>query len=503
MDAVISHILSKQTKYIAIFVFKINLSVKKENTSTSELYKSFLPENFLLSTPFAEKLYHTFAKDLPIIDYHCHLPSKEIADDRQFENLTQVWLAGDHYKWRAMRTMGIDERYITGSAPDKEKFNKWAYTVPFAVRNPLYHWSHLELKRYFGSQKLINPTSADEIYDLCTAQLDTKEFSARGLLKKMNVEVVCTTDDPVDTLEHHEKLSKDHFEIKILAAFRPDKAYTIEDQSAYAAYLEKLSQTSGIEINGFAALTEALTKRIEYFHAKGCRLSDHGLEQLYFLQDATLDAERIFTKIRKQEQIRPEEQAYFKYCVLKELCKVYHKKNWVQQFHLGALRSVNTRMINSLGADTGFDSIGGFSQAQNMARFLNELDSTNQLAKTILYNLNPADNEIFASMIGNFNDGSVRGKMQFGAAWWFLDQKDGIEKQLNALSNLGLLSCFIGMLTDSRSFLSYPRHEYFRRILCNLIGTDVAKGELPADEKWLGKIVSDICYHNARAYFKF
>lgn len=477
--------------------------MKKENTPATELYKSYLPDNFLLSTPFAENLYHRFVKDLPIIDYHCHLSPKEIGDDRQFENLAQAWLEGDHYKWRAMRTLGIDERYITGSAPDKEKFNKWAYTVPFAIRNPLYHWTHLELKRYFGSQKLLNPGSADEIYNHCSDQLRDKKFSTRGLLKKMKVEVVCSTDDPVDSLEHHEKISKENFTVKVLPTFRPDRAYAIEDPTSYLAYLEKLSQVSGIEINGFAALIDALRNRIEYFHARGCRLSDHGLEQLYFLQDLGLDAERIFTKLRKHESIRPEEREYFKYCVLKELCLAYHKKNWVQQFHLGAMRGVNSRLVSSLGADTGFDSIGGFAQAPGLARFLNELDSTNQLTKTILYNLNPADNEIFASMIGNFNDGSVRGKMQFGSAWWFLDQKDGMEKQLNALSHLGLLSCFIGMLTDSRSFLSYPRHEYFRRILCNLIGNDVARGELPADEKWLGKIVSDICYHNAQAYFKF
>ncbi|MBX2963530.1 MAG: glucuronate isomerase [Cyclobacteriaceae bacterium] len=464
---------------------------------------SFLSEDFLLQNEFARTLYHSYAKNLPIIDYHCHLPPKEIADNKQFETISQIWLAGDHYKWRAMRTLGINEKYITGSASDKEKFIQWAYAVPYTVRNPLFHWTHLELQRYFSIYDLLNPDSAEKIYSQTNESLNTSEFTTRALLKKMNVEVVCTTDDPADSLEYHQLIKKDNFGTLILPTFRPDKAYAVEQPSAYNQYLAVLGKASGIEIKNYTDLLDALKNRIEFFASVGCQLADHGLEQLYFTDRAAAPIETIFKKLRNEETLNNEEVKYFKYNTLLELARLYHNYGWTQQFHLGALRNTNIRMLSQLGPDTGFDSIGDYSQAVALSRFLNALDSTDQLTKTILYNLNPSDNEVMGTMIGNFNDGSVKGKVQFGSAWWFLDQKDGMEKQINALSNLGLLSCFIGMLTDSRSFLSYPRHEYFRRILCNLIGKDVEQGELPADEKWLGKIVTDICYNNAKAYFDF
>ncbi len=464
----------------------------------------FLTENFLLQSDFASKLYHDYAKDLPIIDYHCHLSPQEIAQNRQFENITKVWLEGDHYKWRAMRTLGINEKFITGNGADDEKFDQWAYTVPYTMRNPLYHWTHLELQRYFGVNELLNPDSAKKIYKSTSEQLTTPEFATRNLLSKMKVEVVCTTDDPADSLEYHQQIQKDNFRTIILPTFRPDKSFAVENVSTYNSYLKKLSAASGIEITTFKALIRALEKRADFFHSVGGRLSDHGLENLYYPENKNaFSPEKLFEKILKGENLSKEEIHFFKYSVLVELGRIYHKHGWTQQYHIGALRNTNERMLSKLGPDTGFDSIGDFSQGVALSKFLNELDSTDQLAKTILYNLNPADNEVMATMVGNFNDGSTKGKVQFGSAWWFLDQKDGMEKQINTLSNLGLLSCFIGMLTDSRSLLSYPRHEYFRRILCNLIGKDVVNGELPADEKWLGKLVADICYHNARTYFNF
>lgn len=464
----------------------------------------FLTDDFLLQSEPAKRLYHQYAKDLPIIDYHCHLPPQDIATNRQFETITKIWLDGDHYKWRAMRTLAIDEKYITGNGSDSEKFEKWAYAVPYTMRNPLYHWTHLELKRYFGVEKLLSPETAKEIYNDSTALLKKPEYDTRSLLKKMKVETICTTDDPADTLLHHQQIKKDKFNIAVLPTFRPDKAYSVEKPEAYKKYLETLSAASGISITSFDKLMEALEKRIEFFAANGCKLSDHGLEQLYFPDNTTtFSAEALFKKVIKGELLTKAECDYFKYAVLIQLGKLYHKKGWTQQFHIGALRNNNERMLSVLGPDTGFDSIGDFSQSVALSRFLNQLDSTNQLTKTIIYNLNPADNEVIAAMIGNFNDGSTKGKVQFGSAWWFLDQKDGMEKQMNSLSYMGLLSCFIGMLTDSRSFLSYPRHEYFRRILCNLIGQDVSNGELPWDEKWLGKLVSDICYYNAKKYFNF
>jgi glucuronate isomerase len=466
--------------------------------------KTFITEDFLLQTDFARTLYYNYAKDLPIIDYHCHLSPELIADNHVFSTLTEIWLKGDHYKWRAMRTLGVSEKFITGNARDDEKFDQWAYTVPFTMRNPLYHWTHLELMRYFAVHDLLKPESAAAIYQRCNERLATPGYHTHSLLRKMNVEIICTTDDPCDSLEAHKRIAESNFNITVLPTFRPDKAYAIEDPKAYQVYLKRLSDVSGVDVKSFDGLMAALENRIEYFHSLGCRLSDHGLEQLYFpAQDNQHHAEQLFQKVFQGKALTLDEAHYFKYAVLLELGKLYHSRQWTQQFHLGALRNTNERMLRVLGPDTGFDSIGDFSQGASIAKFFNALDSSNQLAKTILYNLNPADNEVMATMIGNFNDGSAKGKMQFGSAWWFLDQKDGMEKQINALSNLGILSCFIGMLTDSRSFMSYPRHEYFRRILCNILGDDVKNGELPADEKWLGKLVSDICYHNAKAYFNF
>jgi glucuronate isomerase len=466
--------------------------------------KHFIEEDFLLKSDFAKKLYHDHVSKLPIIDYHCHLSPQDIASNRQFENLTRIWLEGDHYKWRAMRTLGISEKYITGNASDVEKFRHWAYAVPYTVRNPLYHWTHLELKRYFDINELLTSESAENIYENCSEKLQTSEYATRHLLERMSVEVVCTTDDPSDDLQHHIKIKDSKLQTKILPTFRPDKAYSVEDPERYNVYLDKLSQTTGKAIESFDDLMQALKSRIDFFHSHGCRLSDHGLEHIYYQEgNAQLNIDQLFFKIKKKGMLDNAEQNFFKYSVLVNLSRLYHQKGWTQQFHLGALRNTNERMLKTLGPDTGFDSIGDFAQATTLFKFLNELDSTNQLAKTILYNLNPADNEIMATMIGNYNDGSIKGKMQFGSAWWFLDQKDGMEKQINSLSSLGLLSCFIGMITDSRSFLSYPRHEYFRRILCNLLGKDVENGELPTDEKWIGKIASDICYHNAKAYFNF
>ncbi|RIW15877.1 glucuronate isomerase [Algoriphagus lacus] len=464
---------------------------------------SFLTEDFLLHSDFAKILYHDYAKNLPIIDYHNHLPPGEIAQNRRFENISKIWLAGDHYKWRAMRTLGISEKFITGEASDTEKFDKWAYTVPFTIRNPLFHWTHMELKRYFGVDELLTPANAAEIYLHSSELLQNQDFGAQGLLEKMNVEVVCSTDDPADSLEHHETYHHANGKVKLYPAFRPDKSFAIENPESYKAYLSKLGAVVGFEITSFDKLIEALSNRVDFFHSRGCRLSDHGLENLVYSSETKFSADGILVKILRGSTPTSEEVEYFKFKVLKKLCKMYHAKGWVQQFHLGALRNTNSRMLRELGPDTGFDSIGDFDQAKALASFLNELDSSDQLTKTVLYNLNPRDNEVFATMVGNFNDGSVKGKIQYGSGWWYLDQKDGMEKQLNTLSNMGLVSCFIGMLTDSRSFLSFPRHEYFRRILCNLIGQDVKNGELPWDEKWLGKLVSDICYHNAKNYFDF
>ena len=463
--------------------------------------KKFLDQNFLLQTETAKKLYHDFAEEMPIIDYHCHLPVEQIANDINFENLTQIWLYGDHYKWRAMRANGVDESYSTGDKSDYEKFEKWAETVPYTLRNPLYHWTHLELQRYFDVHELLNGESAKSIYDECTKKLQTKDFSVRNLLRKMNVKVVCTTDDPTDTLEYHQKIKEDGFEIKILPAFRPDKAMNVDDVGEFNIYVKKIEALSGVSVTSFQTYLDALKKRHDFFATMDCSVSDHGLEYIFAEDYTDEEINTIFNKIRNGRELSLAENLKFKSAMLYIFAIWDHEKGWVQQYHLGALRNNNARMLELSGPDTGWDSIGDFSQAKSMAKFLGKLDSTNQLTKTILYNVNPSDNELIATMAGNFNDGTIPGKIQFGAAWWFLDQKDGITKQINALSNMGLLSRLVGMLTDSRSFLSYPRHEYFRRIVCNLFGEEIENGELPNDTEWTGKIIKDICYNNAMNYF--
>jgi len=464
--------------------------------------QAFIKDNFLLQNDYSKRLYNDYAEKQPIIDYHNHLSPKDIAEDRSFDNITQVWLAGDHYKWRAMRTMGVDEKYITGDASDKEKFMAWAKTVPYTLRNPLYHWTHLELKRYFGIDELLNEESAERIYEEVNKQLQQPENSCRGLLKKMNVKTLCTTEDPIDTLEYHQQLAKSDFSIKVSTAFRPDKAVMI-DADTYNDYIKNLGEVAELQIESYLDLKNALRKRIEYFDANGCKLCDHGLNFISFEDFTEDEIAAIFKKKKSGESVSTLESEKFKTAILLYLSETYHEFGWVQQFHLGALRNNNKRMLKELGPDTGWDSIADYSQAENLSAYLDRLDSKDKLTKTIIYNLNPADNEIFASMIGNFNDGSVKGKVQFGSGWWFLDQKDGIIKQLNALSNMGLVSCFIGMLTDSRSFLSYPRHEYFRRVLCNLLGEEIQSGELPEDLDLVGKMVADISYNNAKEYFEF
>lgn len=465
--------------------------------------KEFLDDRFMLQNKTAEELYLRFAKEQPIIDYHCHLPPNEIADDKQYENLTQIWLYGDHYKWRAMRTNGVEERFCTGDASDFLKFSKWAETVPHTLRNPLFHWTHMELKAYFGITDLLNPDTANKIYEKTAEQLQTKDFSVKNLLRKMKVEVICTTDDPLDSLMHHTQLKEDNFEIKVLPTWRPDKALAIENPVKYNEYLNALEGVSNISINSYDQLLEALQMRHDHFSKKGCKLSDHGIEYFYAGDYSELEVRKIFAKIRRGKQVSEKKIAKFKSAILHKLAIMDYEKGWTQQFHYGAMRNNNTRLFKRLGPDTGFDSIGDHETGKAMSRFFDRLDQHDQLAKTLIYNLNPRDNEMVATMIGNFQDGSVAGKMQFGSGWWFLDQKDGMERQMNALSNLGLLSRFVGMLTDSRSFLSYPRHDYFRRILCNLIGTDVERGELPRDMNLLGEMVKNICYFNAKSYFGF
>lgn len=464
--------------------------------------KHFIHENFLLENKYAEELYHTFAKNQPIIDYHNHLSPKLIAEDYVFKNLTEVWINGDHYKWRAMRTLGVNEKFITGNASDKEKFLQWGKTVPYTMRNPLYHWTHLELARYFDIHELLNEKSAASIYEEVSVKINSQEYSTRNLLKKVNAQVVCTTEDPTDDLVYHQQLAKSDFTVQVSTAFRPDKAILISNET-YNEYINSLEKVADMSINSFNNLCEALSKRINYFNANGCKISDHGLDQIQFENYTATEINTIFDKRRKNQPISALDDAKFQTAIVMFLCECYHQYGWVQQFHLGALRNNNARMHNILGPDTGWDSIGDFSQARNLSALLNALDSQDKLTKTILYNLNPADNEVMATMIGNFNDGSVKGKVQFGSGWWFLDQKDGMTKQMNALSNMGLISCFIGMLTDSRSFLSFPRHEYFRRILCNLLGDEIQRGELPNDMAWIGQMVADISYHNAKAYFSF
>jgi len=464
-------------------------------------HEAFIHDNFLLETPFAQELYHKYAAPQPIIDYHCHLSPEKIANNYQFKNISEIWIDGDHYKWRAMRTLGIDERYITGDASPKEKFVQWASCVPKLIRNPLYHWTHLELKRYFDIDELLSADNAEAIYDKTSKMLQLPEYSTLGLLKKMGVETVCTTEDPVDTLEYHKNFKQSAM-LTLSTAFRPDKAIEIQLDS-FPDYINQLAQVVGFSITSFDSLMSALDQRMDYFHAHGCLLSDHGLEQIRFAASKEHTVNSIFNKRMAGTPLTRTEEDQFKTATLLFLAKGYHKRGWVQQYHLGALRNNNKRMYEELGPDTGWDSIGDFSQAKGLSDFFNTLDQTNELTKTIIYNLNPSDNELLATMIGNFNDGSAEGKMQFGSGWWFLDQLDGMTKQINALSNMGVLSTFIGMLTDSRSFMSFPRHEYFRRILCNILGEDVKKGHIPNNLEHIGPIVADICYNNAKSYFNF
>ena len=471
--------------------------------------KTFLDDNFLLQNDTAVRLYHEFAKPEPIIDYHCHLPPAEVASNHRFASLTEVWLNGDHYKWRALRSNGVPERLITGNASDWEKFEAWAKTVPFTLRNPLYHWTHLELRYPFGVKgKLLNEKTAREIYDHCNGLLAKDDFTTQGLLRQYKVQVVCTTDDPIDSLEHHAAHAKatatsPKATTKLYPTWRPDKSIFLYDVSFWNGWVGKLEAASGLAVNSYATFLDALKKRHDAFHAIGCRASDHGLEHFHSAPYTEREIAAIFDKARAGKAVSPEEIEKFRSSVLYDLALWDHERGWTQQFHFGAMRNNNARMMRTLGPDTGFDSIGDWPQATAMSRFFDRLDSSNQLAKTILYNLNPADNDVLATMIGNFQDGSIPGKMQFGSSWWFLDQLDGMEKQINSLSNLGLLSRFVGMLTDSRSFLSYSRHEYFRRLLCNMLGTDVERGMLPNDIDLLGGLVRDVCFRNAKGYFGF
>jgi glucuronate isomerase len=465
--------------------------------------KPFLDENFLLQNKTAEKLYHDFAKHMPVIDYHCHLPQTQIASNHQFQNLTQAWLYGDHYKWRAMRTNGVDESFCTGDKPDYEKFEQWAKTVPYTLRNPLYHWTHLELQRYFDVNDILSGDTAKNIYETCSAKLRTPEFSVRSLLHKMNVVTVCTTDDPADDLKDHQALKAEGFDIPVLPAFRPDQAMNVDNAANFKKYVGRIEKAANVSITNLDSYLAALKSRHDYFAANGCSVSDHGLEEIYAEDYTEAEIKQLFDKVIGGTELTLQERRVFKSAMLVYFAEWDWQRGWVQQYHLGALRNNNLRRMRDLGPDTGWDSIGDFSQGRALAKFLGRLDDQDKLAKTILYNLNPADNELMATMIGNFNDGSIAGKVQFGSGWWFLDQKDGMTKQINALSNMGLLSKFVGMLTDSRSFLSFPRHEYFRRILCNLFGTEVESGELPNDVQWIGKVVQDICYNNARQYFNW
>lgn len=470
--------------------------------------KPFMDENFLLQTETAQKLYHEHAAKMPIIDYHCHLIPKMVADDHKFKSITEIWLGGDHYKWRAMRSNGVDERFCTGTdTSDWEKFEKWAETVPYTFRNPLYHWTHLELKTAFGIDKLLNPETAREIFDACNDKLaNDPTMTARGLMRRYNVETVCTTDDPVDSLEYHKAVRDSGFEVKMLPTWRPDKAMAVENPAEFRAYVEKLAQVSGVAISKFQDMIDALQKRHDFFEEMGCRLSDHGIEEFYAADYTDAEIEAIFNKVYGGAQLTPEEIEKFKSAMMIIFGEMDHASGWTQQFHYGAIRNNNSKMFKLLGPDTGFDSIGEFNTAKSCAKYLDKLNSRGKLAKTILYNLNPCANEVIATMLGNFQDGSVAGKIQFGSGWWFLDQKDGMQKQMNALSTLGLLSRFVGMLTDSRSFLSYPRHEYFRRTLCNLVGTDIENGEIPYtgyEAERVNQMIEDICYNNAKNYFNF
>ena len=470
--------------------------------------KAFMDKDFLLQTDAAKELYHEHAAKMPIIDYHCHLIPKMVAENKRFDSIAQIWLMGDHYKWRAMRSNGVPERYCTGSdTTDWEKFEKWAETVPYTFRNPLYHWTHLELKTAFGIEKRLNPETAKEIYDKCNDLIkNDPKFTPRGLMEHYHVEVVCTTDDPVDSLEYHDIVAADKScKTRMIPAWRPDAAMNIE-AATWAGYIAKLSEVSGVTIKTFADLLAALQKRHDFFASKGCKLSDHGIEEFYDEPYTEGEIDAIMKKALEGKKPDVPEQRKFKHAFLYEMAVMDNKAGWTQQYHYGAIRNNNSLMFERLGADTGFDSIGEFTTAKAMSHFLDELNREGHLSKTILYNLNPCANEVIATMLGNFQDGSCPGKIQFGSGWWFLDQKDGMEKQMMALSNLGLLSRFVGMLTDSRSFLSYPRHEYFRRTLCNVLGNDIENGMIPFtgyEHDRVCQMVEDICYNNAREYFKF
>lgn len=469
--------------------------------------KAFMDKDFLLQTETARKLFHEQAEKLPIIDYHCHLNPKEVAEDHRFSSITELWLGGDHYKWRAMRSNGVDEKYITGNASDWEKFQKWAETMPYCMRNPLYHWTHLELRTAFGINKLLNANTAREIFEECNEKLQQPEFSARGLMRHYNVEVVCTTDDPADDLCYHRAYATeiaDGKSTRMLPAWRPDKAMAIDNPQTYRVYIEKLAETAGRDISSYNQLIEALQDRHDYFDSLGCRLSDHGLNEFYAEDFTETEIKQIFQKVMEGKHPTAEEVNKFRSALLLEFARQDAESGWTQQFHYGAMRNNNTRMFRQLGPDTGYDSIGTWSTSWQLSRFLDKLDSEGRLAKTILYCLNPSDNEMVATMLGNFQEGPTPGKIQFGSGWWFNDQLDGMERQMNALSLLGLLSRFVGMLTDSRSFLSYPRHEYFRRQLCNMIGQDVEEGKLPVEEMpFIEQMVKDISYYNAKRYFNF
>jgi glucuronate isomerase len=464
-----------------------------------------ITENFLLTTDAGVRLYHEYARDLPIIDYHCHLPPAQIADDHRFKNLAEIWLYGDHYKWRAMRANGVPERYCTGDASDWEKFQQWAATVPCTLRNPLYHWTHLELKRPFGiGDRLLNPQTARGIWDEANALLARDDFSCRGIMRQMNVVLVCTTDDPLDDLAAHKRIADDEgFEIQVLPTFRPDRGMAVESPDALADWVDRLAAATGRDIRGFSSYVEAIRARHDYFHAAGCRLSDHGISTFYADDYTQSELDAIFTRLRRGERVGHDEAGKFRSAMLYECALMDHEKGWTQQFHFGPLRNNNSRMYEQIGPDTGFDSMGDWPVAEPMSRFFDRLDRQDKLAKTIVYNHNSMYNDLVATMMGNFQDGRTPGKMQFGAAWWFLDQKDGMERQIESLSNHGLLSRFVGMLTDSRSFLSYTRHEYFRRILCNLLGREIDSGLLPRDFDLVGRMVRDICYNNAARYFGF
>jgi len=463
--------------------------------------KPFLDEDFLLDTETGRALWHEHAKLMPIHDYHCHLPPEQIAQNKAFTDLAELWLGGDHYKWRAMRTNGVPERFITGDAGPFEKFSKWAETVPQTLRNPLYHWTHLELRRYFGIEKLLSPATAREIWEEANAKLATPEFRVHGLIRRSNVKVICTTDDPIDSLEHHRAVAKLGLGTVVLPSFRPDKGMAIEAPQAWNAWVDRLGALTGDSLKDFDAFLAAIQKRHDFFGENGCRVSDRGLETAYAEDFSLSEIRKIFKKVRSGKAPDGQELLKFRSAMLLEFARMDHAKGWVMQIHIGAQRNNSTRMKAALGPDTGFDSIGDAAVAAPLAKFLDRLDQDDRLPKTILYNLNPRDNEVFATMIGNFQGGGVPGKIQFGSGWWFLDQKDGMERQMNALSSLGLLSRFVGMLTDSRSFVSYPRHEYFRRILCMLLGRDVEHGEIPADMELLGTMVRNISFHNAKDYF--